>query len=96
MLTLSTHHTGVEYCLFEHGLPEPLPDKRIAPHFFCAAWGSWSKAQRIESFMNEKMQKSTYECPSLETVEVFANDGVLQQNSPKTGGGEGIGGGSDL
>ena len=26
-------HTGVGYCLFEHGLPEPLPDKRIAPHF---------------------------------------------------------------
>ena len=26
---------GVEYCLFEHGLPEPLPDKRNAPHFLC-------------------------------------------------------------
>ena len=26
-------YTGVEYCLFEHGLPEPLPDRRFAPHF---------------------------------------------------------------
>ena len=25
---------GVEYCLFDRGLPEPLPDKRDAPHFF--------------------------------------------------------------
>lgn len=26
---------GVEYCLFDRGLPEPLPDKRRTPHFFC-------------------------------------------------------------
>ena len=27
---------GVEYCLFDRGLPEPLPDKRVTPHFFYA------------------------------------------------------------
>jgi len=29
-------HTGVEHCLFEHGLPEPPADKRKVLHtFFC-------------------------------------------------------------
>ena len=28
------NHTGVGYCLFVHGLPEPLPDKRKMPHTF--------------------------------------------------------------
>ena len=27
---------GVEYCLFDCGLPEPPADKRRTPHFFCA------------------------------------------------------------
>ena len=27
---------GVEYCLFDYGLPEPPADKRRTPHFFCA------------------------------------------------------------
>jgi len=34
MLIQSIIHTGVEYCLFDTGFPEPLPDKRNAPHFF--------------------------------------------------------------
>lgn len=27
---------GVEYCLFDCGLPDPPADKRRTPHFFCA------------------------------------------------------------
>ena len=46
--------------------------------------------------MIENMQISTYECPVVEVIELSTKDGVLQQVSPGTGGGEGIGGGTDL
>ena len=29
---------GVEYCLFDCGLPEPPADKRRTPHFLCAGY----------------------------------------------------------
>lgn len=32
---LHSLHTGVEYCLFVQGLPEPPVDRQFAPHFFC-------------------------------------------------------------
>ena len=41
------NHTGVGYCLFVHGLPEPLPDKRKMPHTFVFidlhSWGRGGK-----------------------------------------------------
>lgn len=45
--------------------------------------------------MIDNMQISTYECPVVEVIELSTKDGVLQV-SPGTGGGEGIGGGTDL
>jgi len=32
--TQHSPHTGVEHCLFEHGLPEPPADKRKVLHTF--------------------------------------------------------------
>ncbi len=49
--------------------------------------------------MHEEKQKSTYECPVVEVIELSTKDGVMQFGSPTdpgSGGGEGIGGGTDL
>lgn len=46
--------------------------------------------------MIEKTQSSTYECPVVEVIELSTKDGVMQLGSPGSGGGEGIGGGTDL
>lgn len=50
--------------------------------------------------MIENKQSSTYECPVVEVIELSTKDGVMQFGSPGsnpgTGGGEGIGGGTDL
>jgi hypothetical protein len=49
--------------------------------------------------MIDNMQISTYECPVVEVIELSTKDGVMQFGSPTdpgTGGGEGIGGGTDL
>lgn len=49
--------------------------------------------------MIEEMQSSTYECPFVEVIELSTKDGVMQFGSPGepgSGGGEGIGGGTDL
>lgn len=50
----------------------------------------------VQIFMNKETKTSTYECPSLTVIELCANDGVMQFSSPGAGGGEGIGGGTDL
>jgi hypothetical protein len=49
--------------------------------------------------MIDNMQISTYKCPVVEVIELSTKDGVMQFGSPTdpgTGGGEGIGGGTDL
>lgn len=46
--------------------------------------------------MSEEIRKDSYEQPSIDVIEIAMNDGVLQVQSPGVGGGEGIGGGTDL
>ena len=38
-------HTGVGYCLFDTGFPEPLPDKRKMLHTFFLFTALWSIGQ---------------------------------------------------
>ena len=46
--------------------------------------------------MSEEIRKNTYECPSTYTIDMRMDGGILQLSDPETGGGEGIGGGTDL
>ena len=46
--------------------------------------------------MSEELRKSTYECPLTMSYEICVENRILDQSEPNTGGGEGIGGGTDL
>ena len=59
---------GVGYCLFEHGLPEPPADKRIAPHFFCI---------RVVRSVDQEFKLNM----TTEEIRQFAYD-VLYENYP--------------
>ena len=46
--------------------------------------------------MNKEQGKTTYQQPKSEIIELTFGNTVLQEVSPTPGGGEGVGGGTDL
>ena len=84
-------HTGVGYCLFEHGLPEPLPDKRIAPHFlFVFMYRLWSRmvvrvnmdTLKVISVQRREDEKEwQVKLTDLNSEDAFWIDASLQKNT---------------
>lgn len=80
------YHTGVEYCLFDTGIPEPLPDKRNAPHFLYCIISFWSRWEDRFKMKQEIKEKENYISPDLMVFTITLERPVLTGSNDDLGG----------